>query len=65
MACAGRQEPGEQAREPLSALTFGQQLLHLVQATKSLEKKGKRLENLNVSAGGKRKRQEGTADRKK
>ena len=30
-----------------------------------MEKKGKRLENLNVSAGGKRKRQEGTADRKK
>ena len=44
------------AREPL---------LHLVQATKSLEKKGERLEKLNVSAGGKRKRQEVTADRKK
>lgn len=34
-------------------------------ATKSLEKKGERLEKLNMSAGGKRKRQEGTADRKK
>ena len=42
-----------------------QPLLHVVQATKSLEKKDERLEKLNVSAGGKRKRQEGTADRKK
>ena len=30
-----------------------------------MEKKGERLEKLNMSAGGKRKRQEGTADRKK